>query len=123
MGYLLDTHFFLWWLEDDKRLQKRTRNVITDSRNQIFVSVVSAWEISVKRNIGKLSLRSTIQECFEKSGFTVLNITLHHIFTLDTLPNHHKDPFDRMLIAQTHVEHLTLVTDDAKIKKYDVKIL
>lgn len=123
MRYLLDTHIFLWWLADDKNLKRKIKELIENPNNQIFVSVASAWEISIKRKIGKLSLKTTIQHCFESSGFLIIDITLNHILELDLLPMHHQDPFDRILIAQTKAEKLIFITDDIKIKQYDLRII
>jgi PIN domain nuclease of toxin-antitoxin system len=121
MRYLLDTHIFLWWLTDDKKLQEKIKELIKNLNNQIFVSVASAWEVSIKRKIGKLTLQTTIQDCFEGSGFLILDITLDHILEQDLLPVHHQDPFDRILIAQSKAENLIFITDDIKIKQYSLK--
>ena len=122
MNYLLDTHIFLWWLNDDKNLKKSLRNIISDPKNRIYVSVINGWEISIKNKLGKLPLKTTLKECFEVSGFEVLSIGLNHILTLDKLPLIHNDPFDRLLIAQAMTENLILLTDDRKMEKYEVKI-
>lgn len=121
MRCLLDTHIFLWWLENDKRLKKSSRRVIEDPKNQIFASVANAWEISIKQKVGKLPLKTTIHECFKKSGFEIVPITLGHVLLLDTLPLHHKDPFDRILISQAKTENLVLITDDEKMAKYKIR--
>ncbi len=123
MRYLLDTNIFLWWVDDDKRLKRLFRQVIEDEANIIFVSVVNAWEMSIKQKIGKLNLKIKLKNYFEKYDFEILNINLNHILILDTLPLYHRDPFDRLLIAQAKAEKLTLLSVDAKIKKYDVKVL
>lgn len=123
MRYLLDTNIFLWWLDDDRRLKGAIRSVLGDPNNQIFVSVVSAWEISIKHKAGKLPLKTTVKRCFEVSTFEVLNINLSHIVRLDTLPIHHKDPFDRLLVAQSKGENLTFITTDEKIWKYNLSFL
>lgn len=123
MRYLLDTNIFLWSLNDDKRLKKQIRKILEDPLNEIFASVVNGWEISIKHKIGKLPLKTTLFKCFEKSSFKVLNINLEHILQLDKLPFHHKDPFDRILIAQAKVESLTLLTSDQKFKKYDLRLI
>lgn len=118
MRYLLDTNIFLWSLNDDNRLKKSIRKILEDPLNEIYVSVVSGWEISIKHKLGKLPLKTTLPECFEKSNFQILNINLEHILQLDKLPLHHKDPFDRILISQAKAENLTLITSDEKIWKY-----
>lgn len=119
MKYLLDTHIFLWWLNSDKRLQPSNKEIIADKTNTIYVSVVSAWEISIKlkTNAG-FKLRTSIKKAFEIAGFEVLGISLEHVLSLDKLPMYHKDPFDRMLIAQAKVEGCRLITNDPKIKEY-----
>lgn len=122
MKYLLDTHIFLWWLNNDKRLTESIRKIIKDPQRHIFISVVNTWEISIKQRIGKLPLKTTLAECFEKSTFDIIPIRLQHILTLDTLPFHHKDPFDRILIAQAKVEELIILTDDVKIAQYEVRV-
>ena len=123
MKYLLDTQIFLWWLNDDRKLKKSLHQVIEDSNNSVYVSVVNAWEMSIKKKIGKLRLKAALRTCFEKYNFEILNINLSHILILDNLPLHHRDPFDRLLIAQANAEKLTLLTADNKMKKYNVKIL
>ncbi len=123
MRYLLDTHIFLWWLNDNKQLKESLQIVISNRENQIFVSIVSAWEISLKHRAGKLPLKTTLQRCFELSPFEILAINFDHVLKFDTLPFHHRDPFDRLLVAQAMTEKLTLITADAKIKRYRVKVL
>ena len=122
-GYLLDTHIFLWSLDETKRLTKEVAKILKDPRNRIFVSVATAWEISIKQKKGKLPLKTTLEECFRKSNFEILEIKLPHILQLENLPTYHKDPFDRMLVAQAIVEKLMIITEDGKIKKYDVSVL
>ena len=122
-GYLLDTHIFLWSLDETKRLTEEVVKILKDSRNRIFVSVATAWEISIKQKKGKLPLKTTLEECFRKSNFEILEIKLPHILQLENLPFYHKDPFDRMLVAQAIVEKLMIITEDGKIKKYDVSVL
>jgi len=122
-GYLLDTHIFLWSLDETKRLTKEVAKILKDPRNRIFVSVATAWEISIKQKKGKLPLKTTLEECFRKSNFEILEIKLPHILQLENLPSYHRDPFDRMLVAQAIVEKLMIITEDGKIKKYDVSVL
>ena len=125
MRYLVDTNIFLWSLNDDKKLQDEIKNVLKDPQNQIFVSIASAWEISIKNRAGKLPLKTTLKRCFETSPFDTLNISLPHVFEFEKLPlyKNHKDPFDRILIAQARVENLTFITTDEKIWKYDLPLL
>lgn len=123
MRYLLDTNIFLWSLNGDRKLKAEAKEVIKDSRNQIFVSIASAWEISIKNRAGKLPLKTTLDKCFEVSNFELLNINLDHVLKLDKLPPYHKDPFDRILISQAKTEGLTLITSDQKIWKYNIDVL
>jgi len=125
MKYLLDTNILLWWMDDDKKLNSLVYKIIQDKNNQILVSVVSTIEISIKAKSGKLPLKTSTKQIFEISGFEVLNINLNHIIEFDKLPIHkdHKDPFDRILIAQAKVENLTLITSDPKIWKYKMSVL
>lgn len=123
MKYLLDTHIFLWWLQNDKRLKDSIRTILTQS-DTIYVSVVSGWELSIKlKKKSKFKLKSTIEECYQKAGFEILDVKLPHILYLQRLQDHHNDPFDRMLISQAKSEGLTLITGDEKIWKYDVPLL
>lgn len=125
MRYLLDTNIFLWSLNDDKRLKKQIRKILEDPLNEIFASVVNGWEISIKHKIGKLPLKTTLFKCFEKSSFNILSINLNHILQFDKLSlyRNHKDPFDRLLIAQAKAENLTLITSDAKIWRYQLPLI
>ena len=120
--YLIDTHILLWSLGEEDKLGSSLIKVLKDPSNEVFVSVASAWEISIKNKKGKLPLKTTLAECFKKSPFDILEIKLTHVLQLEKLPLYHKDPFDRMLIAQAIVEKLTIITQDKKISKYDVKI-
>lgn len=123
MRYLLDTQIFLQSLNGDKKLRKELIEILKNPRNHIYASVVNAWEISIKHRLGKLPLKTTLSECFIQSSFNLLNINLNHILAFDKLPPHHKDLFDRMLVAQAKSENLTLITDDPKIKKYKIRVI
>ena len=120
---LLDTHVLLWWLADDTRLGPKTVDLISDIRNEIFISAVTSWEIAIKKKIGKLEAPDGIDVVVEDEGFSRLHITLLHGEIAGGLPLHHKDPFDRMFVAQARDEGLHLLTDDRKIRKYDVRII
>lgn len=122
-GYLLDTHIFLWSLDEIERLTSVVAKLLKDPQERVFVSVATAWEISIKHKRGKLPLKTTLAECFRKSTFEILEIKLPHILQLENLPVYHHDPFDRMLVAQATCEKLTIITKDEKIKKYDVSVL
>lgn len=124
MHYLLDTDVLLWWLDNDKRLKDSIKQIINDRENRIYVSVVSGIEISIKHKLGKLPLKTTVRRIFEIADLDILNINLDHVLEFNKLPlsKKHKDPFDRILIAQAKVEWLTLVTSDPKIWKYKVSL-
>lgn len=119
---LLDTHVFLWWRADDRKLGKAAREAI-GSAELVFVSAASAWEAAVKAGLGKLQLPGTFQAEIEDSAFDKLAITVAHADAVSTLPYHHRDPFDRMLVAQAWTEGLTLVTHNKLLSAYDVPIL
>jgi len=119
MNLLLDTHVLLWWLDDNPALSKSPRQAIMDGNNLVFISAVVIWEIHIKAALGKLIIPSDFQQVIEQQDFEPLPITLSHAHAIARLPNHHRDPFDRMLVAQAMVEKFTLVTFDANICKYD----
>jgi len=123
MRYLIDTHIFLWWLNGDKKISDSLQRILENPQIQIYVSVATLWEISIKHALGKLPLKTTLSEMISVSGFELLSITGVHVLELEKLPLLHNDPFDRMLIAQTKAEHFIFITVDAKIKRYDIKIL
>ena len=124
MNLLLDTHAFLWAISNDPKLSKATRAAIVDGRNFVYVSAVTAWEIAIKRTRGKLEMPPLeYYEQLHLHRFTPLSITTDHALAIETLPPHHNDPFDRMLIAQARQEGLTLVTQDRHMSLYDVKII
>ncbi|MDZ8067537.1 MAG: type II toxin-antitoxin system VapC family toxin [Nostoc sp. DedQUE08] len=123
MSFLLDTHILLWFLENDSKLSNQVREIITNPENLIFVSAISAWKISIKQSLGKLIAPSNLEEALHFSRLEVLAITLAHGIKVADLPMYHKDPFDRMLIAQALVEGLTIITVDQKFKFYDVALL
>jgi len=123
MNILLDTHVLIWALENNPTLSDLSRNSIINGSNQVFVSSVSVWEIGIKRNLGKLDTPDNLLEEIQEHRFTPLHVNLEHAQLAGTLPNIHKDPFDRMLVAQAITEKLTLVTRDELIPKYDVRTL
>ncbi len=120
---LLDTHVLLWWLADDPILGEKTRTLIADPRNEVLVSAVTSWEIAIKKVTGKLEAPDDIDTIVEDEGFSKLPINLYHGEIAGRLPLHHKDPFDRMLIAQAKIMELSLVTNDSKVKLYAVKTI
>jgi PIN domain nuclease of toxin-antitoxin system len=121
---LLDTHALLWWLSDDPRLGAAARELMTDPANDILVSVVSLWEIVVKVRAGKLvaGIEDILAE-MQLQGFALLQIAPAHLVALATLPMHHRDPFDHLLMAQAIVEKATFLSEDGHIPRYPVPYL
>lgn len=122
-GFLLDTHIFIWWMEDKKRLSKNLFNILKNPKNSVFLSSAVIWEIVIKKAKRKLKTSITLEKGIENSGFIILPIQMAHVLGTQKLPNHHADPFDRILISQSQVEKLTLISSDQKIWKYDIDIL
>lgn len=127
MKFLIDSHVWIWWMADMEALSEETRNILEHPRNEIFVSTASSWEIAIKYSIGKLSLPSTPEEFFIKGlarcGFSTLKVEHIHALRLASLPLHHNDPFDRMLIAQSQVENIPIITSDKKFSMYEVELI
>jgi PIN domain nuclease of toxin-antitoxin system len=124
MNLLLDTHTFLWAISNSPKLSAATRAAIVDGGNIIYVSAVTAWEIAIKRARGKLEMPPIdYYQQLQLHRFTPLSITTAHALAVESLPAHHSDPFDRMLIAQAREESLTLVTHDRRLSLYDVRII
>lgn len=121
-GLLLDTHVFLWWREDSARLSDPARGAIATA-DLVMVSAASAWEAAVKIALGRLRLPDTFESGVLGSGFERLPIGFAHAEESGRLPPHHRDPFDRMLVAQARVERLTLVTHDRRLEPYEVEFL
>lgn len=120
MRYLLDTCVLLWALEGESSKIKEFIDVIKNESNDIAVSVVSYWEMAIKKSIGKLNYPDNIIEAIEQSGFSQLNLEYNHIAYLETLPLLHNDPFDRLLISQSLAEKRILLTVDEKILRYKI---
>ena len=124
MILLLDTHTLLWFLTDDSNLSARARAAIEDPANVAHVSAASLWEVAIKFALGKLKLPAPFADIFprqlELNGFSLLPITPAHCATLLTIPFHHRDPFDRLLLAQAKTEGMTLVTNDGQFGSYGV---
>jgi PIN domain nuclease of toxin-antitoxin system len=123
MNLLLDTHALLWWLDDSPSLSLKARDAIGEARNVVFVSAVTAWEISIKQALGKLRTPKYLERALAESHFEELPIKIAHAIVAGRLPRHHDDPFDRMLIAQAQTDRLTLVTHDARMSKYGTSVL
>lgn len=120
--FLLDTHTLLWWLVDSPQLGARCKEIISDQRNQIVVSAATSWEISIKMSLGKLEAPEDMDSVVEDEGFSKLPISLYHGQLAGHLPPIHRDPFDRMLVAQAQAEGLILMTADENIGQYGVRV-
>jgi PIN domain nuclease of toxin-antitoxin system len=120
MKLLLDTHIFLWWNAGDPKLPRAMRDEILSDQNTILVSAVTVWEIAIKRASGKLSFDLQIGKAIAGHGFSALDIAVAHAEWAGALPALHHDPFDRLLIAQAHIEGLVLATVDAQVLQYHV---
>ena len=122
-NFLLDTHVFIWAMEESKRLSQDIKDKIINPRNKIFISVATVWEIVIKKAIKQIRLNFDIETSIRNAGFEVVPIKLPHALGVEKLPLHHRDPFDRVLISQAKAENLILITADRKIWKYRIKIL
>ncbi|HXV61828.1 MAG TPA: type II toxin-antitoxin system VapC family toxin [Vicinamibacteria bacterium] len=124
MRLLLDTHTLIWWLTDDKRLLSPERDSISDGETIAHVSAATLWEISIKRNLGRIDVdEEELSARLEEDAFVELSITWRHGRRAGSLPRHHDDPFDRMLIAQAQEEQLILVSYDGTFRDYDVELM
>jgi PIN domain nuclease of toxin-antitoxin system len=120
MNLLLDTHVLLWWLDDPGQLSEAAVAAIRDGANVVCVSAATAWEIVIKKALGKLDAPDNLDEVLHECRFTPLPISVAHALAVRSLPLHHRDPFDRMLVAQAHSEGMTVVTRDPKVLQYTV---
>ncbi len=118
---LLDTHVFLWWLDNNSRLGTAAKSCISDPRNQVYVSAATNWEISIKKALGKLEAPDNLDSDIEDEGFIKLPVSNFHGDRAGALPKHHNDPFDRMLIAQAQSEGLEVITKDEVFPRYSVR--
>lgn len=118
MKLLLDTHVVLWWLDDPLLMSMAAREAIAEPGNVVLVSAAVGWEIAIKRGLGKLTSPSDLRGALQSCGFTELHITTAHALATETLPMHHRDPFDRMLVAQAIMEEATLVSRDPMVAAY-----
>lgn len=127
MRLLLDTHVFLWWVDDARELSKRARNAIANPGNECMLSLVSCWEMAIKVSTGKLELPTPVErfvpEQLASNGFRQLEIGFRHVARVANLEFHHRDPFDRLLAAQAAIEGLTLVSADPIFRSYSIKRL
>ena len=127
MKALLDTHTFLWWIIDDARLSSRVRAIIADGDNEVFLSAASGWEMAIKTRLGKLHLpdnpASFVFEQLRINAIEPLAVQMTHALRVYSLPGHHRDLFDRILVAQAQVERMPIITADPQVTQYDVEIL
>ena len=123
MNILLDTHVLLWWLDDNPVLSNKARVPISDGSNLIFVSAAVIWEIRIKQSLGKLDIPPNFRQVLEQQPFELLAITTEHAHAVGALPTIHRDPFDRMLIAQAISEGFTILTRDPLFKEYKVPLI
>jgi PIN domain nuclease of toxin-antitoxin system len=127
MRLLLDTHAFLWWADHPERLSPEALKACTDLQTQLIVSVVSAWEMQIKMQLGKLRLRSPLDQLMshqqQVNDVQILPVELSHVLSLGALPPHHRDPFDRLLIAQALDEGLFVVSADSAFASYPIQVL
>lgn len=127
MKLLLDTHTFLWFVNDNPKLSNHFKDLIEDTNNVSYLSVASLWEMSIKFNLGKLTLDPNYEEFVDRevntSTIQLLNIELEHLRINSTLPFHHRDPFDRLIIAQSMAEDIPIVTVDSAFDKYEVSLI
>lgn len=125
MRVLLDTHAFLWWVADSPKLSADARELIANEKNEPIFSVVSAWEIATKAGVGKLELSDSpekfVTEQISRNVLVVLPIYLRHALGVHSLPDYHRDPFDRLLIAQATAENVAILTADPLITKYQIQ--
>lgn len=126
MRLLVDTHVFLWFILDDPRIQTTARPLLVSPDHERFISIASVWEVAIKHGLGKLQLTGGMpkfMQDIEQANFAILDILPGHIMELATLPLHHRDPFDRMLIAQAKCEGMQLLTADPQFEGYDVALI
>ena len=127
MDLLFDTHSFIWWADEPARLSRGALRAFEDENSRLFLSDVSIWEMQIKVQLGKIKLRLPIKELIDSqqrdNQVEILSITTEHILELDNLPFHHKDPFDRLLIAQSIIEDFAIVTTDSEFADYTAKLL
>jgi PIN domain nuclease of toxin-antitoxin system len=124
MGFLLDTHAFLWFVAGDRQLPESVKVKIIDINESCFISVASLWEITIKHQLGKLTLGLSLEELFDfvdRNKIEIIQISNQHLLMLSQLPTHHQDPFDRIIISQCMVENLTIISKDKEFRKYKIK--
>lgn len=127
MRALLDTHAFLWWISDDPRLSETATEIIADGNNELYFSAASGWEISIKAGLGRLEVPDDLQKFIAdqllRNAIQGLPIYLRHALYTRTLPGHHRDPFDRILVSQAILEKMVLISADHQISRYAVEVV
>ncbi len=122
MRLLIDTHAALWLLDDDERLSKRAGELLTDPSNEVLLSAAVAWEVAIKRSLGKLEAPDGFAGLMLEAGAAPLAVGIDHAEAVGSLPWHHRDPFDRVLVAQAMLEDSAIVSDDESLRAYDVRV-
>ncbi|WP_210491128.1 type II toxin-antitoxin system VapC family toxin [Patulibacter sp. SYSU D01012] len=117
---LLDTHAVLWWLSDDPRLSDTARVIVADARHPMHVSAASLWEIAIKRSLGKIEAPDDLPDVVRAEGLTLMPVGAAHAWAVRSLPRHHGDPFDRLLVAQARIESLPIVSADGQLDAYGI---
>jgi len=120
---LVDTHAALWLLDEDKRLSRRAEKALTDPANEVLLSAAVVWEVAIKRSLGKLDAPDGFAEILVNGGAAPLAISLEHAQAVHSLPWHHRDPFDRMLVAQASFEDAAIVSGNERLGSYDVPVV
>ena len=120
MKYLLDTHVVLWWLEDPKKINIKARKIISDKKNEVYISSISFWEMAIKKGLNRLKLPANILEILNAENFKFLGLLPEEALSVADLPMIHNDPFDRILIMQTKLNDMILITRDEQLSKYPV---
>lgn len=123
MRLLADTHAALWLLGDDKRLSPRADQMLTDASNEVMLSAAVVWEVAIKRSLGKLDVPDGFAGLLLDAGAVPLAVSIDHARAVRSLPWHHRDPFDRLLVAQATIEDAVLVSNDERLGAYDVEVI
>jgi PIN domain nuclease of toxin-antitoxin system len=125
MQVLLDTHILIWFLEGNSLLSVKRQKLLSQTQNDVYLSIASLWELAIKISIGKITLSKSLFQIIQQLGIEnieILPILPQHVLQIETMPFHHRDPFDRIIIAQGYVENLTILSDDTEFVNYSVKL-
>lgn len=125
MQYLIDTHVLLWLTNNDNRLSAKVKKIFLDDKNIILISQASIWEMAIKISLEKLDLKESIKDFVQTkiigNGIKILQISTKHFYVIEDLPFHHRDPFDRLIISQSIIENIPVITKDSTFRKYKIK--